>query len=221
MNRHEHWNSMYQTKGVTEVSWFEPDPQVSLELIKAVSPMHGTVIDVGGGASCLVDRLVDARFKSITVLDISEIAIEHARSRLGAQAENVRWIVGDITQVTDLGQFDVWHDRAVFHFLTDSADRQRYVDLAARTVHVGGYLIIGTFAIDGPQKCSGLEVCRYDAAGLSRELGSRFKLIKNVRHQHTTPAGKLQQFFFGVFQHSPQALPPGGIPGALPTSALR
>lgn len=221
MNRHEHWNSIYQTKGLTDVSWFESDPQVSLELIDAASPTHGSVIDVGGGTSRLVDNLVAARFESVAVLDISEIAIQHTRARLGVQAEKVRWIVGDITQVADLGQYDVWHDRAVFHFLTDNADRLRYVDLAARTVRVGGHLIIGTFAIDGPQKCSGLDVCRYDAASLSRVLGSRFKLIKGVRHQHVTPSGKPQQFFFGVFQHSPQEVSPGGIPEALPMSALK
>lgn len=203
MDRHEHWNSIYQTKSVTDVSWFESEPQVSLELITAASPKLGRVIDVGGGASRLVDKLVAIGFESVTVLDISERALEHAQARLGAKTDQVRWIVGDICQIAELSPCEVWHDRAVFHFLTDAHDRQRYVELVTRTVRVGGHVIIGTFAVDGPLKCSGLEVCRYDAAALSRELGSRFKLVRELSHTHMTPAGKSQQFFFGVFELLP------------------
>lgn len=203
MDRHEHWNSIYQTKSVTDVSWFESEPQVSLELITAASPKLGRVIDVGGGASRLVDKLVAIGFESVTVLDISERALEHAQARLGAKTDQVRWIVGDICQIAELSPCDVWHDRAVFHFLTDAHDRQRYVELVTHTVRVGGHVIIGTFAVDGPLKCSGLEVCRYDAASLSRELGSRFKLVRELSHTHMTPAGKSQQFFFGVFELLP------------------
>jgi SAM-dependent methyltransferase len=203
MDCHEHWNSIYQTKSVTDVSWFESEPQVSLELITAASPRLGRVIDVGGGASRLVDKLMAIGFESVTVLDISERALEHAQARLGAKADQVRWIVGDICQIAELSPCDVWHDRAVFHFLTDANDRQRYVELVTRTVRVGGHVIIGTFAVDGPLKCSGLEVCRYDAASLSREMGSRFKLVRELSHTHMTPAGKSQQFFFGVFELLP------------------
>jgi len=204
MDRHEHWNSIYQTKAVTDVSWFESEPQISLDLIRTVLPARGSVIDVGGGASRLVDRLVAAGFESVTVLDISEIAIEHAKRRLGPQAETVQWIVGDICQIAELPSCDIWQDRAVFHFLTDPDDRRKYAELATRTIRVGGSLIIGTFAIDGPLECSGMETCRHDAVTLSRELGSRFKLVRELSYTHSTPTGKPQNFFFGVFELIPQ-----------------
>jgi SAM-dependent methyltransferase len=206
MNRHEHWNSIYQTKAVTDVSWYESDPQISVELINTASSAHGRVIDVGGGASRLVDRLVATGFESVTVLDISEIALEHTKARLGAQAAQVHWIVGDICQIAELPPCDVWHDRAVFHFLTEPNDRRKYVDLVTRTVRIGGHVIIGTFAVDGPLKCSGLEVCRYDAGTLSRELGPRFKLVRALSRTHLTPASKPQQFFFGLFELLPQSV---------------
>jgi len=205
MDRHEHWNAIYQTKAVTDVSWFESDPQISMELINAASPTHRRVIDVGGGASRLVDRLVAAGFESVTVLDISEIALEHAKARLGAQTNLVHWVVGDICQTAELPPCDVWHDRAVFHFLTEPNDRRKYVDLVTRTVRIGGHVIIGTFAIDGPLKCSGLDVCRYDAGSLSRELGPRFKLVRDLSYTHLTPTSKPQRFFFGLFELLPQA----------------
>lgn len=206
MDRHEHWNAIYQTKAENDVSWFESEPQISLELINAASPSHGRVIDVGGGASRLVDRLVATGFESVTVLDISEIALEHAKARLGAQAAQVHWVVGDICQIAELPPCDVWHDRAVFHFLTEPNDRRKYVDLVTHTVRVGGHVIIGTFAIDGPLKCSGLDVCRYDAATLSRELGSSFKLVREMAYTHLTPNGKPQQFFFGLLEHLPPSM---------------
>lgn len=205
MDRHEHWNTIYQTKAVTDVSWFESDPHISMELINAASPLRGHVIDVGGGASRLVDNLFAAGFESVTVLDISEIALEHAKARLGAQATQVYWIVGDICQIAELPPCDVWHDRAVFHFLTEPNDRRKYVDLVTHTVRIGGHVIIGTFALDGPLKCSGLEVCRYDAAALSRELGPRFTLVRELSHTHVTPSAKPQRFCFAVFKLMPQA----------------
>lgn len=203
MDRHEHWNAIYRTKAEDDVSWFESEPQISLELINAASPSHGRVIDVGGGVSHLVDRLVATGFESVTVLDISEIALEHAKSRLGAQAVQVHWVVGDVCRIAELSHCDVWHDRAVFHFLTDTNDRRKYIDLVNRTVRVGGHVIIGTFAIDGPLKCSGLEVCRYDAAKLSRELGPRFKLVRELPYTHVTPGGTPQKFLFALFEHLP------------------
>ncbi len=206
MDRRQHWDSVYQTKAVTEVSWFESEPQVSLELINAASPTRGSVIDVGGGASRLVERLLAAGFDSVTVLDISEIALERTKARLGAKAEQVHWVVGDICQIAKLDPCDVWHDRAVFHFLTDPTDRQKYVDLAIRTVRIGGHVIIGTFAVDGPLKCSGLDVCRYDAGTLSRELGPRFRLVRELPYAHLTPTSKHQQFFFGLFELLPRSV---------------
>ncbi len=200
MERQQHWDSIYETKSVANLSWYEAEPQASLDLIEAASPMHGSVIDVGGGASILVDRLLAAGFNRVAVLDVSAAALEHAKLRLEAQAGQVQWLVADITETHDLGQFDVWHDRAVFHFLTAPEDRRKYVELVTRTVPVGGHLIIGTFAVDGPEKCSGLEVCRYDSSQLSKELGPGFKLVKELSHTHCTPAGKRQEFFFGSFQ---------------------
>ena len=206
MNRHEHWNSVYQTKAVTDVSWFESEPSTSLKLITAASPTRGSVIDVGGGASCLVDRLVAAGFESVTVLDISEIALEHAQARLGARANQVQWIAGDICQIAELPPCDVWHDRAVFHFLTDPHDRRKYIALLTRTLRVGGHLVIGSFALDGPLKCSSLDVCRYDARTLSHELGPRFNMVRELSCTHMTPAGKPQSFFFGLFELLPQSI---------------
>ena len=203
MDRQEHWDSIYATNAETDVSWFESDPQVSLELIKSVAPLGGRVIDVGGGVSRLVDCLLSDGFDSVTVLDVSATALEHAQARLGPRAAQVTWLVADITQIADIGQFDVWHDRAVFHFLTEPEDRRKYVDLATRSIRVGGHLILGTFALDGPLKCSGLDVCRYDSATLSHDLGPRFQLVRELRHTHVTPAGKPQQFFFGLFELQP------------------
>lgn len=199
-DRRQHWDTIYGTKPVTDVSWFEADPQVSLKLIEKVSPAHGSVIDVGGGASRLVDRLLAAGFRRVAVLDISATALEHAKTRLGASSAEVRWIAADVTEIEELGSFDVWHDRAVFHFLTDAEDRRKYVASAKRAVPVGGHLIIGAFAADGPLKCSGLEVCRYDAERLTKELGHGFRLVDELTHTHSTPTGKPQKFLFGSFQ---------------------
>lgn len=200
MSRAQHWNTVYDTKSETEVSWFEPDPATSLTLITSVLPSGGSVIDVGGGASRLVDTLLQRGMFEATVLDVSEVALRKVKTRLGTLAEHIHWITGDITMLSDLGQFDVWHDRAVFHFLTEPDDRRHYAALAARSIRPGGHAILGTFAPDGPLKCSGLDVCRYDASGLARELGPAFELRSELRSQHVTPAGKAQSFGFGVFQ---------------------
>ncbi len=201
-DRHEHWETVYRTKGTTDVSWYEAEPEVSRKLIRSVASGGGGVIDVGGGASQLVDRLLADGYSPVTVLDVSATALEHARRRLGEAGRQVQWIVGDVTQVSDVGRYDVWHDRAVFHFLTDPADRQKYAALVKRTIPVGGHLVIGTFAPDGPEKCSGLEVRRYDAAGLIAEFGPDFQLVQELKHAHHTPAGKLQKFSFAVLRRS-------------------
>src|SRR5262249_40854746 len=136
------------------------------------------------------------------VLDISETALSRAKARLGHRASRVDWIVADITEIESLGTFDVWHDRAVFHFLTDASDRRKYVELARRTVPVGGHLIIATFADDGPEQCSDLDVCRYNAETLGAELSEGFSLVREARETHTTPWGSSQAFFYGVFRRS-------------------
>jgi SAM-dependent methyltransferase len=160
MDRKAHWEGIYSSKSEQEVSWFQPDPSRSLELIRAALPEGGRVIDVGGGMSRLVDRLLDAGFARVSVLDISLAALNAAQLRLGERASSVQWIESDVTTAEHVGELDVWHDRAVFHFLTDPADRRRYVELAERSLSPGGALILATFARDGPTQCSGLDVCR-------------------------------------------------------------
>jgi SAM-dependent methyltransferase len=200
-DRKDHWEHVYSTKAETGVSWYQDEPRLSLELIGAVAPaVGGRIIDVGGGASVLVDRLLDLPFAEIAVLDISETALGKARARLGGRAERVRWVVTDVTEGPELGAFDVWHDRAVFHFLTDAEDRRSYVQLARRTVPEGGHLIIATFAVDGPKRCSDLDVCRYNARSLASELGEGFSIVREARETHTTPWGSLQAFIYGVFR---------------------
>ncbi len=200
-DRKTHWDDVFSTKAETGLSWYQDEPRLSLELIGAVAPAEGgRVIDVGGGASVLVDKLLDLPSEEIAVLDVSETALGKAKSRLGERAERVRWVVADVTKAPELGTFDVWHDRAVFHFLTDPADRRSYVELARQTVPEGGHLVIATFADDGPKQCSNLDVCRYDARSLAAELGEDFSLIRGAGETHTTPWGSSQAFFYGVFK---------------------
>jgi SAM-dependent methyltransferase len=204
MDRKQHWETVYQTKLPTEVSWYEPAPDLSLRLIEESAPGRGRVVDIGGGQSLLVDKLLDAQFEKVAVLDISSVALERSQARLGERAKNVTWIMADITAVENIGTFDVWHDRAVFHFLTEPEERRHYVRLAARTVHKGGHLVVGTFALDGPEKCSGLPVCRYDAALLAREFQPDFRLVRELPYTHRTPAAKSQSFLFAVWQRTSQ-----------------
>lgn len=192
---------MYQTKSPLEVSWYEPDPQQSVELILTASgSLRGRVIDIGGGQSFLVDRLLDTGFEHVAVLDISRSAIEATKCRLGERAANIQWIVADITQAGSLGEFDIWHDRAVLHFITDAKDRRRYLDLLKRTLPIGGHFVVGTFAIGGPEKCSGLQIQQYDAATMHEALGQSFEPVKCSSYEHATPSGKPQLFFFGVYR---------------------
>lgn len=201
MDRTQHWENVYQTKSSTEVSWYEPDPKQSLDLILQVAgDSRGRVLDFGGGQSFLVDRLLDAGFEHVAVLDISQTAIEATKARLGERASQVEWIVADITQREKLGEFDVWHDRAVFHFITDPDDRRHYVELLRRSLPIGGHFVVGTFAKGGPEKCSGLTICQYDAATMQAELGPSFEALECSEYLHTTPTGKPQQFFFGVYK---------------------
>jgi ubiquinone/menaquinone biosynthesis C-methylase UbiE len=196
-----HWERVYSTSGSTGVSWYQREPRLSLELIRAVAPAAGgRVIDVGGGASLLVDRLLDLPFERIAVLDISETALAEARTRLGACAPRVEWINADLTAIEKVGTFDVWHDRAVFHFLTDASDRRKYVNLARRTLPAGGHLIIASFAADGPKRCSDLDVCRYNPASLAAELGEGFLPIQEASESHTTPRNTSQAFLYEVFR---------------------
>jgi hypothetical protein len=200
-DRKEHWESVYSAVDETALSWYQQDPCLSLALIKSVAPHGGgRIIDIGGGASVLVERLLEHPFERIAVLDISETALGKARSRLGARASRVQWIVADVSQAHGIGTFDIWHDRAVFHFLTDERDRRSYVQLARETLPEGGHLIIASFGIDGPKRCTGLDVCRYDVKSMAAELGGGFSLVQEASETHTTPRGFLQAFFYGVFR---------------------
>jgi len=198
MTSTEHWDAIYATKADAELSWTQSTPRMSLSLIHEVCPA-GRVVDVGGGNSVLVDKLLDGGYR-VCVLDISEAALSRARHRLGERVDQVRWITADITTGPDLGTFDLWHDRAVFHFLTDPTERAAYVTLLSRTVRAGGHVVFATFALDGPERCSGLEVRRYDETTLGAELGMEFDLIKCMRETHHTPWGKPQAFQYSVFK---------------------
>jgi SAM-dependent methyltransferase len=200
-SRQAHWENVYTTKRENEVSWFQQSPAPSLELIvQAGATSKSAIIDIGGGTSRLVDHLVEQRFEDVAVLDLSGAALAAAKSRLGTGAERVNWIVADATTWEPAKPYDMWHDRAAFHFLTDASDRAAYVDRLGRGLKIGGHAIIATFALDGPEKCSGLPVARYDSASLGRTLGTAFKLVHTQRHEHVTPWDSRQIFQFSVFR---------------------
>jgi SAM-dependent methyltransferase len=200
-NRQAHWESVYTSKGENEVSWFQESPAPSSDLIVQAGATHASaIIDIGGGASRLVDYLVEQGFEDVTVLDLSAAALEAARRRLEGRADRVHWIVADATAWEPVKAYDIWHDRAAFHFLTDENDRAAYIARLARGVRAGGHAIIGTFALDGPEKCSGLPVARYDSASLGQALGAKFQLVDTRRHEHATPWGSRQMFQFSVFR---------------------
>src|SRR5437762_5598485 len=198
MDQKKHWETLYQTKDVHTVSWFQVDARESLDLITRYAPdRRAPVIDVGGGASVLVDDLLSAGYTDLTVLDVSETALEISRQRLGDAAARVKWIVADVRDAPlPERRFTIWHDRAVFHFLTDATDRQAYVEQVQRTVRPGGYVLIATFAEDGPKTCSGLPVVRYSAESLYSEFGPAFRIVNSEHEDHHTPAGREQSFLY-------------------------
>lgn len=200
-SRQAHWETVYANKSESEVSWFQESPAPSLELIAELGPTSDTVIiDIGGGASRLVDSLTEKGFRAVTVLDLSEAALEAAKARLGDRAAQVRWLVADATAWEPPETYDIWHDRAAFHFLTEAQDRAAYVTRLRGALKPGGHAIIATFALDGPEKCSGLPVVRYDAASLNKTLGQDFTLVSTRPHAHATPWGSVQSFQFSVFR---------------------
>jgi SAM-dependent methyltransferase len=197
-DRHQHWETVYQDKAVDAVSWFQPHATSSLRLIEEAAPDRcSAIIDVGGGASVLVDDLLDAGYSRLTVLDLAQSALAASQSRLGARAQSVSWIAADIT-TADLPEasYDVWHDRAVFHFLTDAADRERYVKQVLHAVKPGGHVIVAAFGPGGPLQCSGLDVVRYAPDDLHAEFGAPFHLLRHQTEIHQTPAGKEQEFVY-------------------------
>ncbi len=209
MESGEHWDRIYTTRSPDEVSWYEPAPVISPTLIaEACKEGAESVIDIGGGASSLVDHALDLGIERVAVLDISEAGLAVSKRRLGNRADSVEWIVGDVTTLDDVGRFDVWHDRAVFHFLTDDEDRRHYVRLAERTVEPDGTAIMATFAADGPERCSGLDVRRYESAQLAMQCGPGFELAQTQYHLHITPGHVRQNFLYATFRRATVASGP-------------
>jgi len=201
MDPRSHWETVYRTKPAAEVSWYRPHLEVSLQLIEEAAPdRDAQIIDVGGGESTLVDDLIARDYRNVCVLDVAMAAIEVTRARLGTAADRARWLCGNVTAVAlPRHHYDVWHDRAVFHFLTEAGDRAAYVRQVAHAVKPGGHVIVATFGPEGPTKCSGLNVVRYDPEGLHREFGVRFRLVRHATEPHRTPAGTVQPFIYCRF----------------------
>lgn len=198
-----HWNAVYSEKAESQLSWHQNDPLVSLDLLAQAGLTSATsVIDVGAGTSRVVDVLLAKGLRDLTVLDMSQAALDATRSRLGPDGKSVEWITGDITRWRPTRTYDVWHDRAVFHFMVDPTDRSAYIENLARGLSTGGHAIIATFAPDGPQTCSGLPVARYSPELLAEALGPRFTLINQQFHSHKTPWGNQQSFQYSLFKHA-------------------
>lgn len=198
-----HWDKVYAGKGEQEVSWFQESPSISLDLIRATGEgLDAAIVDIGGGASRLADTLLDNGYHDVTVLDLSAQALTAAQTRLGARADRIAWLVADVTTWTPARTYDIWHDRAAFHFLTNREQQAAYAERARAAVRAGGHLIVGTFALDGPERCSGLPVARHDAASIGAVLGTAFKFVESRRHAHQTPTGTAQWFQFSRFQRT-------------------
>ena len=196
----DHWTGVYEEKSPTDVSWYQPEPKSSLRALDRFGARSSaSFIDVGGGASTLVDALLDSGWRDVTVLDIAASALKAAKDRLGEHAAKVHWEVADITQWQPSRRYDVWHDRAVFHFLTQREQRTTYIRQVTSAVKPGGHILIGTFGLEGPERCSGLDVMRYDAESLHREFGSSFHLLESFHELHETPFGTTQQFLYCSF----------------------
>ena len=201
MTLQDHWEHIYQTKAPVETSWFEPHLQTSLHWISEAAPdRSASIIDVGGGESTLSDDLLAMHYRSLTVLDIAKAAITKSRNLLGAAAEKINWLVGNVIEVAlPPRAYDVWHDRAVFHFLTEPDRRSAYVRQLSSSLKTGGHVVIATFGPQGPEKCSGLVTMRYNADSLQRELGQDFRLVRSSVVEHHTPFGTAQQFLYCQF----------------------
>jgi SAM-dependent methyltransferase len=198
-----HWEEIYNTKPPTEVSWYQTNPSLSLNLIETTGIEKGqAIIDVGGGSSMLVDCLLDEGYEDLAVLDISGRSLEIAGARLGDREDDVEWYEADVTEFRLPRQFYLWHDRAVFHFLTDERDRREYVNVLKEALMPEGYLVMATFAIDGPKRCSGLDTVQYDEGSMSLELGDEFVLMEKVDETHVTPGDKEQKFTYFLYQRN-------------------
>lgn len=200
-DRKKHWETIYRTKELKNVSWFQPTPETSLSFFKQLSiPANAKIIDIGGGDSFLVDNLLEMGYQDITVLDISEAALEKAKLRLGKRSENVKWIAADAASFKPFEQYDFWHDRAAFHFLTDEQEIQSYLDAVQKSIKPTGVLVIGTFSEQGPIKCSGIEIKQYSETTMTERLNTYFEKIKCVTVNHKTPFDTIQNFIFCSFR---------------------
>lgn len=201
IERKKHWENIYETKASDQVSWFQVYPKTSMEFVSIFDlPKTAEIIDIGGGDSNFADNLIQAGFKNVTVLDISSNAIEKAKARLGANASLVKWIVSDVTEFEPEHQYDFWHDRAAFHFLTSEDQANKYVEIASGGVKQNGHLILGTFSEAGPKKCSGLEIKQYSEVSMSQKFESEFERIKCIHEDHQTPFNTVQNFLFCSFR---------------------
>ena len=197
----QHWDDVYKTRAENELSWFQPYPRTSMEFVDLFHlPLDANIIDIGGGDSHFVDALLDKGYQNIYVLDISSEAIERAKQRIGTRSDKIQWVVADVTDFEPSVQFDFWHDRAAFHFLTNEEKISKYVDIAEDAIRKGGYLVLGTFSEDGPEKCSGLEIRQYSAASMSARFELKFERIKCFTEDHRTPFNSIQNFLFCSFE---------------------
>jgi trans-aconitate methyltransferase len=201
MDKKAHWEDVYRKKKVDEVSWYQPQPGLSLHMIAAAKlDRDAAIIDVGGGASRLIDNLVIQGYTNLSVLDISGESLTCAKERVGPAGQNVQWIESDITVFNPSQKFHFWHDRAVFHFLTDPGERTRYLEVMNKSLASGAYVLIATFAPDGPEKCSGLPVQRYSHESLQQTLGPAYKIVAHEQETHSTPSGGQQKFIYALFR---------------------
>lgn len=198
MNKKSHWENVYQTKDVDQVSWYRDHLDNSLQMILNTEvTKDAAIIDIGGGSSTLIDDLLENGFADVSVLDISASALEKSKERLGQKAQQIEWIEADVTEVSlPENHYDVWHDRAVFHFLTDKNDRRKYVELVKKSLKVGGHIIIASFGLNGPKKCSGLDVVQYSPDSMHNEFGKSFELVKSISEKHETPFKTTQEFVY-------------------------
>ncbi|WP_106225063.1 class I SAM-dependent methyltransferase [Legionella pneumophila] len=199
-NNKQHWEGIYAEKSPENVSWFQKEPTLSIKFIQKFSDNKSRIIDVGGGTSSFVDHLLGLGYSHVAVLDISGKAIEHVKKRLADEASQVEWYVNDIAQFTPSHTYDIWHDRAVFHFLIDEKSRKSYLNVLKNTIKSGGYVIIASFAKEGPQKCSGLDIVQYDTPSIQKEFGDEFILLESQPEIHLTPGGNEQRFIYFIFQ---------------------
>lgn len=200
-DRKKHWDNIYQTRALKDVSWFQPTPQTSLNFFEQFNvPLNAKIIDIGGGDSFLVDHLLKLGYQDVSVLDISAAAIERAKQRLGDEANKVKWIVTDVTAFEPIEKYDFWHDRAAFHFLMNEDDIETYLETAHQSVTATGVLVMGTFSELGPKKCSGIEIKQYAEATLTEQFSRFFEKIKCITIDHQTPSGAIQNFIFCSFR---------------------